>query len=263
LYAGIISNTPNRGAATWINAFGGLIEQNTMSVLEMVVGCRKNGEMWQQVGIAASRDWSTNSYLSSNFADPLLRVQVEFLTQGASKENLGDNKGGWDGIFKGFVRTSTQYAPGQLILNWSTVGGPQYEYHYEIQLRDGKWWVGWLGTWLGYYPASLFTEMSSQACEVNWYAEVYDPFATPTMWTWTDMGSGQFASAGWGNAAYFRNPMVLDLGGAFQWPTTIADPNVINNACYTRSALFAGMWPWNRFFFVGGPGGDAPAGNCP
>jgi hypothetical protein len=89
----------------------------------------------------------------------------------------------------------------------------------------------------------------------------------PTKWTWSDMGSGQFASAGFGNAANFRNPSYFDLSGAPQWPSS--DPNVtkdtkpVNDACYTKTNLSANQAPWERWFYVGGPGGDAPNQDCP
>jgi hypothetical protein len=268
LYAGIASLTPNLGASSWINSFGGEIELGTMSVLEMVVGCPMNGEMWQQIGIAASKDWANNGL--PNFGDLVLRVQVEFLTAGSSQEALGDGKGGWDGASAGFVHAEgAPYPPGVAIVNPSRINEDQFESLYNIRFSKGNWWVGWNGNWLGYYPGKLFGEgasnlLASQACEVAWYGEVYDPNSTPTKWTFTDMGSGQFASEGWKKAAIFRNPTYVDPSEISQWPDAAPpDANPHNDACYTKSGLGSGPTPWDRFFYVGGPGGDAPNVGCP
>lgn len=238
-----------------------------MSLLETVVGCRDpnnpGGEMWQQVGIAASKDWRNTSFW--NFGDSILRLQVEFLTAGDHLEALGPGKGGWHGTksehdFK--PAKDALYAPG-ITLVPSTIGGPQFEARYDIMFYKGNWWVGWNGSWLGHYPGTLFNELSSQACEALWYGEVYDPSATTTQWTSTDMGSGQFADAGLGNAAHLRNAFYIDPWGTSQWPATIFNFNERNDACYTRSNLIIGQTPWDRLIFVGGPGGDAPNGDCP
>ena len=261
LYAGKGSLTPNLGAMAWINAFAGFIEPGTMSLLEMNVHCNKDGVPWEQVGIAASRDWTTNAILSKNFGDWLLRLQVEFLTAGEG--NLGHQKGGWVGQYNGFVPVPGPYAPGYIILGTSIVGGPQVEALYQIQLWKGNWWVGWNGTWLGYFPGHFFTLMASQACEASWYGEVFDPNATATTWTWTGMGSEQFASAGFGYASYFRNPGYVDTSGTFSWALNVWDFKQINPECYSTSELFFGMSPWNLHFYLGGEGGDAASGKCP
>jgi hypothetical protein len=272
LYAGMVSKTPNLGASTWINSFNGITELGTTSLLEMVVGCRDPnnpaGEMWQQIGIAASRDWATKVNGLPDFGGPVLKIQVEFLTAGA--KTLGNNRGGWAGIYAGFTPVSTPTPLNIPILNPSAIDGPQYESLYDIRLWSGDWWVGWNGSWLGYYSGKLFgTDTSnlliSNACEINWYGEVYDSNATTTKWTLTDMGSGEFASAGWGKAANFRNPSYTDVSGTFQWPdkaNDIATP-LYNPACYTKTNLSASQPPWDRFFYVGGPGGDAPNLDCP
>jgi hypothetical protein len=270
LYAGIISNTPNMGASTWVNAFGGQIDMDTMSLLEMAVVCPvpNTGKIWQQIGIAASRDWATQGKNFPNFGDPTLRVRVEFYTVGLDKTGVGDNVGGWDGVRTGFVHAAWAPFPVGIMVTPSIVDGPQFEQNFSIQLWNGNWWVGFNGRWLGYYPGKLFGEgpsnlLASQACEIAWYGEVYYPDTTPTRWTPTDMGSGEFAEAGFGKAAHFRNPFYIDLSGTPQWPANPQDVGPRNDACYTKTALLTGQSPWDRLFYLGGPGGDAPNGDCP
>lgn len=100
--------------------------------------------------------------------------------------------------------------------------------------------------------------MGSWACKALWYGEVFDP--TPTDWTYNNMGSGTFASAGYGSAAYFRNPYYIDLFGDSRWPEGFNTGNVNprDTACYTNSSLLISAPPFDRVMYLGGPGGDAP-----
>ena len=97
--------------------------------------------------------------------------------------------------------------------------------------------------------------LNKAACWSSWYGEVYDP--TPTDWTWTDMGSGEFDTAGYGYAAYVRDPMWRDVLFAPQFPMEGWSMEPRNQKCYWRSWLTTSLSPWNRFFYLGGPGGDA------
>jgi hypothetical protein len=275
LYAGIVTAAPNRGASVSISAFsGGRIEAGTLSVLEIVVGCPNDkGEMWQYIGIAASRDYATQNFV--NFGDSTLRIQVEFFTQGSNV--VDKKKGGWHGTksLNDFILVpGAPYAPGFAIPRRaiSTIGGTQYESLFHIQWFNGNWWVGYNGHWLGHYPKELFDKyppnlIEKQACRAMWYGEVYanskqlDKEGRP--WTWTDMGSGEFAEKGWTKAAYFRDPSYLSPAGTWSWPDsdpkTVADmpPPLYNPGCYTKTPLQPGPAPGQRFFYVGGPGAPA------
>jgi hypothetical protein len=69
------------------------------------------------------------------------------------------------------------------------------------------------------------------------------------------MGSGEFASAGWQQAAYQRNIYYYPPGGGAQW--TNLDVQQPSPACYTLTKGAAAA-PWGIYFFFGGSGG----GNC-
>jgi hypothetical protein len=222
-----------------------------MSLIEMIVINRGSNPAitLEQVGIAASRD---KANIGTNFGDSVLRIQVEFLTAG---DNTGPGIGGWDGLVSGFVAAvGRPYGPGVAITP-STIGGSQYESRFDIVLSSGNWWVAHNGNWLGYYPGNLFNLIPSSAAEVDWYGEVFDP--TPTDWTWTDMGSGLFASFGYGNAAYFKKPYYIDISGIAHWPDGSFNISPNDSTCYTRTNLLSGATPWDRYFYLGGPGGDA------
>lgn len=125
------------------------------------------------------------------------------------------------------------------------------------QDAGGNWWIAHNGNTLGHYPANLFTMLNKASCWSSWYGEVYDP--SPANWTWTDMGSGEFDTAGYGYASYVRNPIWRDLLSSPQPPLDAFSSGPFVPACYRRSALL--MTPedsWTRFFYLGGPGGGAP-----
>ncbi len=247
LYGGYMMPQANKGLVSWVNDFGGAIEAGTFSLIEMATVCQGiSPDVTQElVGIATSRDrW--------NFGDSVLRFQVEFATAGDVTDNY---KGGWDGLRLGFVAAAGRpYGPGMALSPASTISGNQYTSRFEILWSGGNWWVSHNGNWLGYYPGSLFNLIPSSGCEAHWYGEVFDP--TSTDWTWTNMGSGLFASGGFGQAAYVMTPFYTALSGTTYWPdgAAIAPGDA---ACYTRSNLLAGPPGQERYFFLGGPGGDA------
>jgi len=247
LYGGLASSTVNQSVVGWFNQFGGDVEPGTFTLMELTTACRGSNPSttMELVGIVASRD-------RANFGNSDLRLQVEFLSAGASA--VGNNVGGWDGVVTGFVPAAGRpYGPG-VLLTGSIVNGTQYESRFEIQRFGANWWINHNGNWLGYYPGALFNLINSNGCEADWYGEVFDP--TPTNWTWTDMGSGNFSSTGAGKAAYVRDPLYSDAAGVSQWPSGSGSVVPVDSACYTRSSLFSSAAPWERYFYLGGPGGD-------
>lgn len=282
LYAGFISKVENTGASAFINAYGGAIEANTMSLMEMGVGCLLNGEVWQFVGIAASRDNINlkDKWEVSHPADSVLRLQVEFLTAGPLA--TGSQRGGWDINVGGFRGPDgfngapgwRPYAPGTAFATstLSTVGGTQFESLYHIRLWQNKWWVGHNGHWLGYYKTDLFvkiapTLLAIKGCEVHYYGEIGALSKTP--WTKTDMGSGEYAEKAFPYAAYFRTPSYYGTDAAATLSQISTDPQISQNAgpyipaCYSRSALGIGSTPDDLAFFASGPGGDEPTCQVP
>ena len=78
----------------------------------------------------------------------------------------------------------------------------------------------------------------------------------------TDMGSGSFASAGFGSAAFMRQIgyfLLVDGGGATRYNSPIV--TVTNANCYSHVGNYASVDPfWQSSFFFGGPGKNA---SCP
>jgi len=71
------------------------------------------------------------------------------------------------------------------------------------------------------------------------------------------MGSGLFASGGFGQTAYVMTPYYTALSGASYWPDGALSAPPSDAACYTKSNLIVGGPGQERYFFLGGPGGDA------
>jgi hypothetical protein len=239
----------------------------------LVVGCRNGKDMWQQVGIASSRDRLSQPDRFEEFfpltKDSTLRLETEILTDGP--DALGDGKGGWFVTIKDFVPIKgTPYAPGSAfaLATISTVDGPQFESLFQIRILEGNWWIGHNGNWLGYYPGDLFQKapipmLQTQACEVDDYGEVsaaLDLIAANETWPFTPLGSGQFAEMGYLKASYFRDPTYVATDAAGTW--TLQDPNNAippppgdyDPACYTSTPFTAGPPPSELYSYVGGKG---------
>jgi hypothetical protein len=157
----------------------------------------------------------------------------------------------------GFVQTNNAWTIGGALSPVSTKGGQQMEIEVTTYLFEGNWWIyvggGSASDALGYYPTSLYNggQMASKALNVLFGGET----VCKGSGTWPDMGSGEFASAGWQQAAYQRNIYYYPPGGGAQW--TNLDVQQPSPACYTLTKGAAAA-PWGIYFFFGGSGG----GNC-
>src|SRR5205814_10051110 len=118
----------------------------------------------------------------------------------------GDNKGGYNRDVDGWVQYSGSIFPGTIFTPTSTRGGAQYMIQVKYQLYQGNWWLCCNGSWVGYYPASLFNTsgLRSQPDEIAFYGEIVDS-ADHNVATRTDMGSGYWPEYGWTWAAYQHN----------------------------------------------------------
>lgn len=248
-FAGYRQTVQNTGVDAFINQSIGQVETGTFSVMETLTQCSgpTPSTTTELVGAGVSKDLA-------NFSDSVLRMRVEFLTAGYS---MGNYKGGWDGTVTGFIPAAGRpYGP-NIALTPSTPGGTQRESHFRIENFYGNWWVAHNGNWLGYYPGYLFDMMHYQGCTARWYGEIYDP--TPQSWTWADMGSGYLPVTGYGWAATVRNPFYM-VGSSAYWPGSVSEVLPKNDFCYTKTGILQAASPWDRYFYLGGPG--SPAVGC-
>ncbi len=248
LYAGWISLVDNWGGGGQFGRFAGNVEQNSFSLTELAVSCDgsdKNNTL-EQIGIVASQD-------PRHFGDTILRLQVEFFSQGIK---YGNNIGGWHGISKGFISyAGAVSSPGSALEPVSASGGPQHASIFSIVYFFGGWWLSHNGNWLGYYPFELFDMLDVKACDIAWYGEVLD--LTPEDWTFTDMGSGEFAEKGKSVAAQVSKMTYYEPSLATpKAPQSFGAMGPTDPKCYTKSAVFVDGVDGVHFFY-GGPGGNA------
>ncbi|KAH8891622.1 hypothetical protein GQ53DRAFT_781835 [Thozetella sp. PMI_491] len=177
----------------------------------------------------------------------------------------GDNQGGWNTEFTGWVQVDQTIHPGSVFTPLSVIGGAQQNLHVEYLLFQDNWWLAVEERWIGYYPASLFSNVSSDPAsttlaggsdDIRFYGEVYN---SETTLTTTDMGSGEFASAGYGRAGYILNMTYRDI-------QNISRPynGVFNDTApdrYTHEAHLLSGTSMGSYALIGGPGAGGHVGS--
>ncbi len=153
-----------------------------------------------------------------------------------------------------FVQTNSSIALGSDFgSSYSTLGGNQYDISAQYYLYQGNWWLSIQGTWIGYYPGSIF-----RGGQLTRYAEQVQFGTESTGATvWPGEGSGEFATSGYGRSAFQRNLYHYSTSGTATWNTLtqwISSPT-----CYNVAGPFSSKTAgWNVYFYEGGPGGT----NC-
>jgi hypothetical protein len=170
----------------------------------------------------------------------------------------GNGLGGWNQDVTGWVQYSSTIFPGTVFTPTSVIGGAQYEITIEYLLYDSNWWLSVDGGWIGYYPASLFSagstygtvSLENESNDILYYGMVYqteDPLTT------TDMGSGEFGTAGGGQAAYIHNMVYTDPISAAQYDYResfgASDTSRYDFKAYPRRGT-----SWGSYVYLGGPG---------
>ena len=258
LYAGLVSDQPNRGVSGYMNQFKPKVAASSFSVLEFTVGCPANTPT-EMVGVVISVDnYNVGGRNQHGVFDGLPRLHVEY-----ASSKSGQMKYMWDGLDGSFVTNPTRTVwPGKVV-PFSVLGGAQVEHLLTIfQSPFGDWWVAYDQVLLGYYPASLFTLLNAGACESRWYGEVYNPDPKQGA-VKTEMGSGQFSEAGRPNVAYVRKPEFYDTSWFSVEPTGLIFAKPIEPLCYTRSTLDPDPVSGGHIFTLGGPGGKDPGCKWP
>ena len=151
-----------------------------------------------------------------------------------------------------FTQINNNYHLGGPWPSYSTAGGQQYEVWVGYYLYQGNWWLAVGGDWVGYYPTSLYNggQMASSASEIDFGGET-----APGTFYWPSMGSGQFAEAGWQQAAYQRGISVRDINGYLSnaLSLTVSQPSPL---CFDATTpAYDGSSDWTNYFYFGGPGG--------
>jgi len=258
LYAGLISDAPNRGLSGYMNQFAPRVEDQSFSLMEFAVACSAApGEPAQElIGVVISVDkangFGPNMYLHQ---DGKARLHVEFYRPVNGKLDFV-----WDINKPGFVPNPASLYTLNSVVPVSTPGGAQVEHRVDIfQVPPtGDWWIAYNGWFLGYYPGNLFTLLNKGACTANWYVEVLDQ-KPGTAWVQTEAGTGKYGhEAVPGEAAWVRQPFYWDMNWLLQEPKSdqLMEPG--NDKCYTRSILIDLGPLLGKRFLAGGPGGYNP-----
>ncbi|KAI3862705.1 hypothetical protein MKX03_001997 [Papaver bracteatum] len=124
---------------------------------------------------------------------------------------------------EGFVHTSSNIAVGCNFTKLSTFKGDQKDATFSIHKdqKSGNWWVQVQGIPVGYYPSSLFTQLSKIAKEIDFGGEIYNQRSRERHTT-TQMGSGHFPSeGGLGISGYFNYVQVIDENNEAKDPENV------------------------------------------
>ncbi|KAB8098984.1 hypothetical protein EE612_028761 [Oryza sativa] len=154
----------------------------------------------------------------------------------------------------GFVQVSSSVVLGGRIQPVSVYNGPQYAIKVLI-FKDPKtenWWLvyGEEKTAIGYWPSSQFSYMKEMASKALWGGYVQGPTASEDS---PQMGSGHFASEGYGKAAFVRDIQVVNEDNMRVIPNPVkADPGSTNRRKYTYE--YYGHNPNGMHVYYGGPG---------
>lgn len=218
------------------------------------------GQLWLLRGSGAGRQTLEVGHQEYRdiYGDWVPHLFVFYTTNNYTEQ--GDNLGGYNQLVDGWVQYATTIHPGAISTPLSQAGGAQFVMPLKVQLWEGNWWVRVNGTWIGYYPASLYSTsgLRSQADRLDWGGEVVDG-GDHAGTTRTDMGNGRWPSEGWQHCAYMSNLRFQSStrGGMrdFDGRSGAEFPN-----CYAIESHMKSGSSWGSYFWWGGSGKNA---NCP
>jgi len=142
----------------------------------------------------------------------------------------------------GWVQFSAARFPGMRLKNDGLAS--QYMIHY----RDGNWWIGYQGEWIGYYPGSLWSGTYTSSGVIQWFGELAaDPTVNPPL---SSIGNYYPGTSGNPFTAQITEITLLDSAGGVQGPATLTFLTSVNSAWYNSSV---GSVP--NGFWYGGHGG--------
>ncbi|BFG32518.1 hypothetical protein CerSpe_187910 [Prunus speciosa] len=162
-------------------------------------------------------------------------------------------------LCSGFVQTNNKIAIGAAISPRSSYGSRQFDIGLMVwkDPKHGHWWLEFgNGLLVGYWPAFLFSHLRSHASMVQFGGEIVNS-RSMGYHTSTQMGSGQFAEAGFGKASYFRNLQVVDWDNNLL-PLTNLHLLADHPNCYDIRQGRNNVW--GTYFYYGGPGRNV---RCP
>lgn len=123
--------------------------------------------------------------------------------------------------------------------------------------KKGNWWLQFGNDQvLGYWPASLFPNLSDSATVIEWGGEVVNSESNGQHTT-TQMGNGHFPEEGFEKASFFKGIQVVNEDNQLVPPSDIATYTDQSNCYNVKSGSSSS---WGNYFYYGGPGRNP---DCP
>jgi len=245
-YAVLLQNVNALGGSSTLNIWSPYVNQNLNESMSLM-------QEWYVGGSGASLQTAEVGWqvLPGKYGTEKPVLFIYFTSDGYNTNDLSTDRGCYNQECPGFVLLPGQPAIlGKAFSNYSTTSGTQYEVTAKYYLYQNNWWLAIQGTWIGYFPTSIYRggQMSKYAQSVQ--------FGTESVGTteWPGEGSGAWATAGYGKAAYQRDTFYIDLSGNSIRPTLQVFKPV--SPCYNTFGPFESTsTSWQFFFYVGGPQG--------
>uniref|UniRef100_A0ACD5ZHA9 Uncharacterized protein n=1 Tax=Avena sativa TaxID=4498 RepID=A0ACD5ZHA9_AVESA len=181
--------------------------------------------------------------------DGVNSMDIQTETDGLDKKSCLDHS------CPGFVQVDHKSGLGARLQHVSVYGGRQFAMTLSIfkDEKSGNWWVayGKNNTPFGYWPSALFSFLNYKGHFVFWGGFVQGPTVSSNA---PQMGSGHFASEGYGKAAYIRNAQILNENNKYVTPedNVKLDHGTSNSTLYTVDKFEADT-PGMTIYY-GGPG---------
>lgn len=163
-----------------------------------------------------------------------------------------------------FVQTNNSVAIAGAFGAYSTTNGAQQSITLAY-IRDSggahNWWFYVNDTPIGYYPNGLYNTngLADMNANLDFGGEIVNTMANGTN-TATDMGSGAFPSAGFGQAAFIKRIRYVDQTLTYQNATGL-NPSTTIPALWNIGTINVTTDPnFLTYFFFGGPGSDGGGG---
>ncbi|CAM0943468.1 unnamed protein product [Alopecurus aequalis] len=230
------------GTRARINVFQPNMKNNSKDLSASCI--QING--WPEVGSAdgiGAGSWVSPSYSGDNFA----RFHV-YWDDGLTNKTCIDHD------CHAFVQVSPSVGIGGRIEPIYVYNGPQYEIDLLI-FKDPKtknWWLtfGEQNTPIGYWPNSIFHYMKDKGNQAFWGGFVQGPTASTDS---PQMGSGHFASEGFGKAAFMKNIQIVDRNNKLVIPNVHTSyPGSSNLSKYNTDGYEVNKYGMHMYY--GGPG---------
>jgi hypothetical protein len=262
-YCSTAQHVPNTGTQGTLSMFNAFVENgHDFSLLQTAV-IKSNvptpGNPGKLCGQTLEAGWIN---YPSQVSQPHL---FTFFTTNGYTQN-GDYIGGWNTDSKGWVQVDTTIFPGTPFSVTSQDGGAQYDLAIQYSLFQNNWWLWVIDRWIGYYPASLYSNneadpnqtLAMGSDQINWYGEIYQN--DPTLTT-TDMGSGEWPETGFGHSAYIHNITYIDTNGNAQGYDGSAQASTSDPSRYRMITGFNSGQAWGSYIWLGGPGFGGQVGS--